>query len=544
MSASKAAVSPSISAAACLEPLARAARERHPRALARERRGDPAADPLAGAHHQRDAAVDPEVHARDATPVDGIGSGCDAGGRPLRADHRGGRRDLRRAPGPPRPARQGRLGAGTFTATPEAAELSRAAHLQRRRRSRRWSASPTRAAIPRPTTPSATAAGSRSSCAGTAARPTSSPPPRPPSSPARPRSSSSCCGCAAPTPRPASPTWRSSAPSSPRTPRRSRRSRRSLMERAAARASPPPPTSRRTPSTSSTPTASAPGSATAGCPRRASSGIADDEARERGRDYLYDGARRAARAPGRVAFELQLQLAAADDPLDDPTALWPDERELRRRRPARDHRASSTIPSATATSTSSTRPGSSTGSSSPTTRSCTRGRRPTRSPPTGAGTGRRAPYLSDLTCSRTSSARAGFGMIGVVVVMVADARRSPCCSAPARQPDRRPDRDLRARLRVHRRCCFYLQRRDVDRAEERMQRGAPRGRRAGRRPDHGRRRCRCSPALATGRSTTRAIAAATRAHLGDRARSSISSGAVMMVLIACAVIPWQLSAGQ
>jgi catalase len=55
--------------------------------------------------------------------------------------------------------------------------------------------------------------------------------------------------------------------------------------------------------------------------------IPDDEARDRGRDYLREELeRRLTEAP--VAFELLLQLAAEDDPLDDPTAVWPDDREL------------------------------------------------------------------------------------------------------------------------------------------------------------------------------------------------------------------------
>jgi catalase len=55
--------------------------------------------------------------------------------------------------------------------------------------------------------------------------------------------------------------------------------------------------------------------------------LEDDAARERGRDYLHEelGERLAA---GPVAFTLMLQLPAPDDPLDDPTVLWPDDREL------------------------------------------------------------------------------------------------------------------------------------------------------------------------------------------------------------------------
>jgi catalase len=55
--------------------------------------------------------------------------------------------------------------------------------------------------------------------------------------------------------------------------------------------------------------------------------LPDDEARERGPDYLHDDlAERLAQGP--VSFELRFQLAEAGDPLDDPTAVWPDEREL------------------------------------------------------------------------------------------------------------------------------------------------------------------------------------------------------------------------
>ena len=50
-------------------------------------------------------------------------------------------------------------------------------------------------------------------------------------------------------------------------------------------------------------------------------------ARRCGRDYLHEELAERLRA-GSVAFELQFQLAADDDPLDDPTAVWPDEREL------------------------------------------------------------------------------------------------------------------------------------------------------------------------------------------------------------------------
>jgi catalase len=55
--------------------------------------------------------------------------------------------------------------------------------------------------------------------------------------------------------------------------------------------------------------------------------IPDDEARERGRSYLREELT-ARLHNGPVAFELLLQVAAEDDPLDDPTSPWPDDREL------------------------------------------------------------------------------------------------------------------------------------------------------------------------------------------------------------------------
>ena len=55
--------------------------------------------------------------------------------------------------------------------------------------------------------------------------------------------------------------------------------------------------------------------------------IPDDEARERGRNYLGEElAGRLAQDP--VEFELQFQIAEEDDPLDDPTAVWAEERNL------------------------------------------------------------------------------------------------------------------------------------------------------------------------------------------------------------------------
>jgi catalase len=55
--------------------------------------------------------------------------------------------------------------------------------------------------------------------------------------------------------------------------------------------------------------------------------LPDDEAKARGRDYLREElVERLATGP--AAFELLLQVAAERDPLDDPTAVWPDGREL------------------------------------------------------------------------------------------------------------------------------------------------------------------------------------------------------------------------
>jgi catalase len=56
--------------------------------------------------------------------------------------------------------------------------------------------------------------------------------------------------------------------------------------------------------------------------------LGDDEAKSRGPDYLYDELAERLAGDGTFAFELRLQRAADDDPLDDPTALWPDDREF------------------------------------------------------------------------------------------------------------------------------------------------------------------------------------------------------------------------
>ena len=55
--------------------------------------------------------------------------------------------------------------------------------------------------------------------------------------------------------------------------------------------------------------------------------IPDDEAQERGRDYLREELAERLRG-GPAGFELLLQIAAEGDPIDDPTAVWPEDREL------------------------------------------------------------------------------------------------------------------------------------------------------------------------------------------------------------------------
>jgi catalase len=51
--------------------------------------------------------------------------------------------------------------------------------------------------------------------------------------------------------------------------------------------------------------------------------ISDDEARERGRDYLHDDIKQRAGE----AFTVVVILAGEDDAVDDPTVAWPDERQ-------------------------------------------------------------------------------------------------------------------------------------------------------------------------------------------------------------------------
>jgi catalase len=55
--------------------------------------------------------------------------------------------------------------------------------------------------------------------------------------------------------------------------------------------------------------------------------IADDAARERGRDYLHDEIAERLRA-GAAAFTLRFQLREEADSIVDPTEVWPDDREI------------------------------------------------------------------------------------------------------------------------------------------------------------------------------------------------------------------------
>jgi catalase len=54
--------------------------------------------------------------------------------------------------------------------------------------------------------------------------------------------------------------------------------------------------------------------------------LSSGEAKELGRDYLHEEIGERLAREG-VRFKLQLQLAAPDDPTDDPTSNWPDDRE-------------------------------------------------------------------------------------------------------------------------------------------------------------------------------------------------------------------------
>ena len=148
----------SISAAACVEPLARAARHRHPGALAGQRRGDRPADPPAGAHHQGGPPGDPELHRPEAirwpaAAAVGYGGRDGERRRPLRAAGRRGERHLRVSPAPPGAACQGHLVRGDVHGERGGGGALPAPPISRASRFRRWSASRTPAATRSPTTP-------------------------------------------------------------------------------------------------------------------------------------------------------------------------------------------------------------------------------------------------------------------------------------------------------------------------------------------------------------------------------------------------------
>jgi catalase len=61
-------------------------------------------------------------------------------------------------------------------------------------------------------------------------------------------------------------------------------------------------------------------------PQAGEATIPDDDAKRRGGDYLRsEFAERLAEAP--VRFDLKLQIPSEEDPIDDPTTVWPDDRE-------------------------------------------------------------------------------------------------------------------------------------------------------------------------------------------------------------------------
>jgi catalase len=61
-------------------------------------------------------------------------------------------------------------------------------------------------------------------------------------------------------------------------------------------------------------------------PESSEAHLSQDEARERGREYLQEELRqRLERGP--VRLTLELQIAGDGDPVDDPAAIWPDDRE-------------------------------------------------------------------------------------------------------------------------------------------------------------------------------------------------------------------------
>ena len=133
-----------------------------------------------------------------------------------------------------------------------------------------------------------------------------------------------------------------------------------------------------------------------------------------------------------------------------------------------------------------------------------------------------------------------FGIIGVAIVMVVTAAIALLFGSGAN-----PTGALIAIFAIvfgFVGVLLYLQRRDVDRAEEKSNRELLEATEPVSDPTTADQMSLLAD-LATGPIDREAIAAATGRTWGI-ARKSIGSGAVMIVLIACAVLPWQLSAGK
>ena len=96
------------------------------------------------------------------------------------------------------------------------------------------------------------------------------------------------------------------------------------VRRAARRATPPASTTRSTRSAGPTPTATRAGCATASSPRPASGRCREDEAKERGRDYLQEEI--LARGES-VVPHAWWSSPRTSDAVHDPTVAWPEERE-------------------------------------------------------------------------------------------------------------------------------------------------------------------------------------------------------------------------
>ena len=145
---------------------------------------------------------------------------------------------------------------------------------------------------------------------------------------------------------------------------RSPRCRRRTGSSTAAPASPPAATTRSTPTSGSTPTAASATSATPGC-RPSTSPTSPRPRPSAAAPTTCSTTSPSGSRASRCGCELEVQIAGDGDDVDDPSSIWPDERERGDRRHARDHRDRPRTPT---TRSSWTRCGSSTGSSPPATR--------------------------------------------------------------------------------------------------------------------------------------------------------------------------------